>query len=84
MKNYLTFYEAQTASRLKIIVQFPPTPQDKTLLRLLNKYFVTGIHRNIETFAFKVLFRMQFLGINGAMQMLFLTRNRNMFAGKFV
>ena len=73
MKNCKTFYEAQAASRLKLIIQVPPTPQDKILQRLWHKYFVTDIYRYIQTFAFKVLLRMQFLGINGAMQMFFLT-----------
>ena len=62
MKNCRTFYEAQTASRLKEIIQNPPNrppppspPPEKTLLRLSNKHFFTEIYRNIQTFAFKVL-----------------------------
>ena len=33
MKNYITFYEVQTAIQLKEIIQ-PPPPPDKTLLLL--------------------------------------------------
>ena len=87
MKNCKTFYVAQKASRLKEIVQPPPTHSapGKILLRLWNKNFPTVIYRNIETFAFKVLQQFSsWASRNGAMQMFFLTLNRNMLAGKFV
>ena len=43
------------------------------------------IYRDIQTFAFKVLQECSFCASrNGAVQIFFLTQNRNMFAGKFV
>ena len=85
-KNCKTFYETKTASRLKEIVQPPPNPlpPDKILISLWNKN-LREIHRNIQTFAFKVLQESScWVSGNGAGQMFFLTPNRNMFAGKFV
>ena len=87
MKNCKTFYETQTASCLKEIIQPPPTPitPDKILLHLWNKSFLREIYRNIQTFAFKVLQESSsWASGNGAVQMIFLTPNRNIFAGKFV
>ena len=58
MINCKTFCEGQTASRVKKIIKplYHPSPEpDKILLRLCNKYFLTEIYRNIQTFAFKVL-----------------------------
>ena len=82
-KNCKTFYESQTASLPKEIIQPPPT--DKILLRLLNKNFFTEIQRDIQTFAFKVLQECgSWASRNRAVQMFFLTPNRNMFAGKFL
>ena len=87
MKNCKTLYEVQTASRLKEIFQPPlthPSP-DKILLRLWNKNFITEIYRNIQTFTFKVLQGCgSWASRNDAVQMLLLTSNRNMLAGKFV
>ena len=84
MKNYKTFYKSQTTSGLKEIIQPPPTPH-KILLRLWNKTFLREIYRNIQTFAFKVLQESSsWASGNGAVQMFFLTPNRNMFTGKFV
>ena len=61
-----------------------PIPPDEILLCLRNKNFLTEIYRNIQTFAFKVLHKCSScVSGNGAVQM-FLTPNRNMFAGKFV
>ena len=87
MKNCKTFYESQTTSHLKEIIQPPPTPisPDKILLRLWNKTFLREIYRNIQTFLFKVPHESSsWASGNGAVQMFFLTPNRNMFAGKFV
>ena len=82
MKNYKTFYEAQTAGCLKKNVQ--PQPE-KSFLRLWNKYFLTEIYKNIQTFAFKVLRKCSsWESRNGAVQMVFLTPARNILAGKFV
>ena len=68
MKNCKIFYETQTASRLQEIIQ-PPTV----------------IYRNIQTYAFKVFQECSsWASGNGAVQIFFLTPNRNMFAGKFV
>ena len=86
-KNCKTFYESQTASRHKEIIQPPPNPPpaDKILLRLWNKNLFTEIHRNIQTFAFKVLQECgSWASRNRAVQMFFLTPNRNMFARIFV
>ena len=90
MKNYKTFYETQTASCLKEIIQLPPQssthpPSDKILLPLWNKNFLTEIYRNIQMFAFKVLRECSSLASrNGGAKMFFLTPNRNIFARKFV
>ena len=55
------------------------------MLHLWNKIFLREIYRNIQTFAFKVLQESSsWTSGNGAVQMFFLTRNRNMFTGKFV
>ena len=59
MKNCKTFYNVQTASRLKETVQPPPNPfpSDKTLLRLWNKHFLlrryTEIQRHLLSKSFK-------------------------------
>ena len=53
-KNCKTFYEAQKASYL-IQPARTHSPPDIILLRLWNKHFLTGIYKNIQTFAFKVL-----------------------------
>ena len=87
MKNWKTLYEVQTASCLKEIFQPPPTlsSPDKILLCLWNKNSITEIYRNIEAFTFKVFQECgSWASRNDAAQMLFLTPNRNMFAGKFV
>ena len=92
MKNCKTFYENQIDSHLKEIIQPSPTPPhptpippDKILLRLWNKHFLREIYRNIQTFAFEVLQESSsWSSGNRAVQMFFLTPNRNMFAGKFV
>ena len=47
MKNFKTFYESQTATCLKEIIQLPP---DRSFLRLWNKNFRTEIYRNIQIF----------------------------------
>ena len=86
MKNCKTLYEAQTASRIKETIQPPPNPppSDKTLLRLSNKNFLTKIYRSTQTFAIKVLQEYgSWASRKGAVQMFFLTPNRNMFAGTF-
>ena len=89
MKKCKTFYETQTVSCLKEIVQPPqyPTypPSDKILLRLWNKNILAEIYRNIQTLAFTVLQECSSLASrNDAAQMFFLTPNINMFAGKFL
>ena len=86
-KNSKTFYEAQTANRLKKIIQSPPTysPSNQILLRLWNKNSLTEIYRNIQTFAFNVLQECSSWAYrNGAVQMIFLTPNKNIFPGKLV
>ena len=80
MKNFKIFDETQTANRLEKIIQ-----PDKSFLGLQNKNVLTEIYRNIQTFAFQVLRKSNYLGSrNGAVQMVFLTPTRNMFAGTFV
>ena len=55
------------------------------LVLLWKKNFLREIYRYILTFAFKVLQECScWASRNGATQMLFLTSNRNMLAGKFV
>ena len=74
MKNCKTFYETQTASRHKEIIQPPPTPYptNKILLRLWNKNFLREMYRNIQTFAFKVLQKFSsWASLNGAVQFFF-------------
>ena len=50
MKNCKTFYETQTASRLKEIIQSPPHPilQDKNLITFLKQDFL--LRRYTETY----------------------------------
>ena len=86
-KNCKTLYEVQTPSRLRKLFSLPPThpSPDKILLRLWNKNFLTEIYRNIYAFTFKVLQECgSWASRNDVKQMLFLTLNRNMSAGKFV
>ena len=87
MKNCKTFYETQTATRLKEIVQPPPSPHTtrKNLDASLKQKFPREMYRNIQTFVFKMLQKSSsWESGNGAVQMFFLTPNRNMFAEKFV
>ena len=52
---------------------------------LLNKNFLADLYRNIQTFALKMLQECSsWASRNVAVQMFFLTPNKNMFAGKFV
>ena len=55
IKKCKTFYEAQTAGRLKEIIQLPSTylPPDKTLLFFWNKNFLTEIYRHLVSKCFK-------------------------------
>ena len=73
MKNCKTFYEAQTVSRLKEIIQPPPTQN-----------FLTEIYRNIQTFAFKVLRECSsWASRNDAVQMFWhQKKKKNVFTGK--
>ena len=87
MKNCKTLYEVQTASRLKEIFQPPPThpSPDKILLCLWNKNIIKETYRKMQAFTFKVFQECgSWASRNDAVQMLFLTPNRNMLAGKFV
>ena len=88
MKNCKTFCKAEAASHLKEVIQPLPPPltpshplPDKTLLRLWKKRSLKEIYRNIQTFAFKVLQEFSSSAPrNGAVQIFFLTANRNIFA----
>ena len=76
----------QRAASVKLF-SLPPShlPLDKILLRLWNKNFLKEIYRNIQTFALKVFQECSsWASRNGAVQIIFLTLNRNMLAGKFV
>ena len=87
MKNCKSFYEIQTANRLQETIQHSPNPllSDKIFLRLWSKNVLAEIYINIQTFAFKVLQECSsWVPRNGAVQMFFLTPNRNMSAGKFL
>ena len=88
MKNFdKIFTKPKQRAALRKLFSLPPTnpPPNKILLRLWNKNFLTDIYRNIQTFAFKVLQECSsWASRNGAVQLFFLTPNRNMFAGKFV
>ena len=80
------FTRPKQQAALKKLFSLPQTPitPDKILISLWNKN-LREIHRNIQTFAFKVLQESTcWVSGNGAGQMFFLTPNRNMFAGKFV
>ena len=52
MKNFKTFPEAQTASRLKEIIQ---SPNRWKLPKSIEQNFLTEIYRNIKTFNFQLL-----------------------------
>ena len=83
IKNCKTFCKAQTANRLKKFIQSPPHQNKPYYVSETN--FFKETFRNIQTFAFKVLQECSsWVSRNGAVQMFFLTPNRNMFAGKFV
>ena len=80
MKICKTFYETHIASCLKEIIQLPHSPTPKVLLHLWSKHCLMEIYRNIQTFAFKVLQESSsWASRNGAVQMFFMTLNRNMF-----
>ena len=86
MKHFMRSKQRATWKKLFSLPQSPThPPSDKIFLRLWNKNFLTEIYRNIQTFAFKVLQEYSSLASrNDAAQMIFLTPNRNMFAGIFV
>ena len=72
---------------LRKLFSLPPTQpsSEKILLSLWNKHFYKEIYRNIQTFAFKVLQECSSSASrNGAVQISFLTPNKNMSAGKSV
>ena len=83
--KHFTRPKQRAALRKLFSLHQPPIPPDKILLNLWNKNFLREVYRNIQTFAFKVLQESSsWASGNGAVQMFFLTPNRNMFAGKFV
>ena len=80
------FLRTKQRAALKKLFSFPSThsPPDKILLHLWNKNFLMKIYRNVQTFAFKVLQECSsWASRNNAVQLFFLTNNRNTFAGKF-
>ena len=81
MRYCKTFYEGQTASRVKEIIQplhYPFPQPDKILLRLWNKNFPYGDIQKSTGICFQSASR------NHVVQMFFLTPNRKVLAGKFV
>ena len=83
--KHFTRPKQRAALRKLFSLHQPPIPPDKILLNLWNKNFLREVYRNIQTFAFKVLQESSsWASGNGAVQMIFLTPNRNIFAGKFV
>ena len=81
------FTRPKQRAALRKLFSLSPTriPPDKILLCLCKRHFPREIYRNIQTFAFKVLQESSsWASGNGAVQMIFLTPNRNIFAGKFV
>ena len=83
--KHFTRPKQRAALRKLFSLHQPPIPPDKILLNLWNKNFLREVYRNIQTFAFKVLQESSsWASGNGAVQMFFLTPNRNMFPGKFV
>ena len=80
------FLRTKQRAALRKLFSFPSThsPPDKILLHLWNKNFLMKIYRNVQTFAFKVLQECSsWASRNNAVQLFFLTNNRNTFAGKF-
>ena len=77
MKNCKTSYNAQTASRLKEIIQSPSTQR----LRLWNKNFLTEISE-----VYRHLLSKRFLGVKKwcSSNVFFLTPNKNMHTEKFL
>ena len=72
MKNLTLFYESQTSSLIKEIIQPPITN------------FQTEIYRNIQTFSFQELQkRSSWASRNSTVQILFLAPTRNMFLAVF-
>ena len=81
------FARPKQRAALRKLFSLLPTqpPPDEILLRLWNKNFITEIYRNIQVFTFKIVQECGFWASkNGAVQVLFLIPNRDMFAGKFV
>ena len=76
----------QRAALRKLFSLRPPAiSPDKILLFLWNKNFLGEIYRNIQTFALKVFQECSsWASRDGAVQMFFLTPDRNMFAGKLL
>ena len=84
MKNCKTFYETQTASHVKEIVQIPPPLSPPHQIKV---YYVSGTkiflwrYKKYTDICFQSASRMQFLECssrasrNGAVQMFFLTRS---------
>ena len=84
VKKFTRLKQRVTLRKLSSLPSTHPPP-DKILLRLWNKNFLTEIYRNIYAFTFKVLQECgSWASRNDVKQMLFLTLNRNMSAGKFV
>ena len=84
MKYCKTFCKVQTVSCIKNFQPppIPPTTRENLLWKII---FFKEIYRNIQTFAFKVLQDCScWAPKNSVVQIFFLARKRNMFAGNFV
>ena len=80
MKNFKTFCLAQTANRLKEIIQPPP---DKSFLSSRKqKFSARDIHQ--YTFTFQVLREYRFWTSRNGVEQFFFRLNRKILAGKCV
>ena len=80
--NSKAFCEAQTASRLKEVIQ--QIKPDKSLLLLWNKNFLREIYRNIQIIAFKVLRECISWGSRNDAAPIFFSDTNQMIAERFV
>ena len=87
MKNCKTFWKVQTASHLKENIQSPhiPPPHQIKPYCVSGTKFSLGDIEKYPDICFQSASRMHSWALrNGAVQIFFLTPNRNMFPGKFV
>ena len=85
MKNFKTFYKAQTVRSFKEAPTSPPPPSPYNFWTKIFLRRYTGIYRHLLSKSFEnaVPGRLEILQCKFLLQ-IFLTPTRNMFAGKFV